>query len=147
MDWTQILSIVAGFVGGGGVVTLATLRSTRKKANAEADGTAVEALNNAIETLKALDDDKDNEIADLKKENADLREANNQLQTHIADLRCECTTKGYYMCVHQGCIVRRPTLGRGKTYFTEHGKDVDFGADYTPIEELIAEHKRTRGEQ
>lgn len=38
MDWTQIISLILNAVFGGGfLITLVTLRASRKKANAEAD--------------------------------------------------------------------------------------------------------------
>lgn len=142
MDWIQIITLIGGFIGGGGLMTLITARAQKKKVGAEADNAAIEALNNAITTMTGIDNDKDREIADLKSENGELRKTIGDLQSQLADKRCECTTKGYYMCVHQGCVVRRPSLGRGKTYFSEHGQEVDFGADFDTIEELLREHKK-----
>ena len=142
MDWMQIISLIGGFVGGGGLTALVTLKFSRRKAGAEADGAAIDALNNAISTMKGIDNDKDRDIADLKAENSSLREQLEKVQEHLADKRCECTTKGYYMCIHQGCVLRRPALGRGKTYFAEHGDDVDFGADFDTVEELLEEHRK-----
>lgn len=142
MDWIQIISIVVGFVGGGGLTALFTLRFTRKKAGADADNAAINALNNAISTMTGIDNSKDNEITDLKAENTELRQQIGKLQAHLSDKRCECTTKGYYMCVHQGCSLRRPALGRGKTFFDEYKDAVDFGADFYSVEELLEEHKK-----
>lgn len=135
MDWIQIISILGGFIGGGGLTALFTLKFSRKKAGADADNAAITALNNAITTMTGIDNGKDDEITSLKTENSTLR-------AQIADKRCECTTKGYYMCVHQGCVLRRPSLGRGKAYFAEHGQEADFGADFHSVEELLAERKR-----
>lgn len=142
MDWVQILSIAGGFLGGGGLTALFTLKFIRKKAGADADNAAINALNNAIATMTSIDNGKDAEIASLKTENDELRTQIGDLQKQLADKRCECTTKGYYMCVHQGCVLRRPSLGRGKTYFAEHGQEVDFGADFDTVEELLHEHRK-----
>ncbi len=142
MDWIQIMSIMGGFIGGGGLTALFTLKFSRRKAGADADNAAITALNNAITTMTGIDNGKDDEIAGLKTENAGLRSQIGDLQKQLADKRCECTTKGYYMCVHQGCVLRRPSLGRGKTYFAEHGQEVDFGADFATIEELMDEHRK-----
>lgn len=143
MDWIQILTLIFGFLGGGGGITaLATIKFKRKKEGAEAADAAIEALNKAIETLKGIDNDKDKEITDLKAESKELRAQIGDLQKHLADKRCECTTKGYYMCVHQGCVLRRPSLGRGKTYFVEHGQEEDFGADFYTVDELLEEHRK-----
>ena len=143
MDWIQILTLILGFLGGGGGLTaLVTIRSQQKKAGADADNAAITALNNAITTMTDIDNEKDAEIASLKSENTTLRTQIEDLQTQLADKRCECTTKGYYMCVHQGCVLRRPSLGRGKTYFSEHGNDADFGADFYTVEEILDEYRK-----
>ena len=88
-----------------------------------------------------IDNGKDAEIASLKSENSTLRTQIEDLQTQLADKRCECTTKGYYMCVHQGCVLRRPSLGRGRAYFKEHCDEIDFGADFYTVEELLDEYR------
>lgn len=134
MDWIQIISILGGFIGGGGLTALFTLKFSRKKAGAEADNAAITALNNAITTMTDIDNGKD-------AENTTLRAQIGDLQTQLADKRCECTTKGYYMCVHQGCVLRRPSLGRGRAYFKEHCDEMDFGADFYTVEELLDEYR------
>lgn len=122
----------------GAVVTFATLKATRKKSNAEADNAAIDGLKAAIAELRDMQAESDRRDEKKDKLIADLQKA-------LADKRCECTTKGYYMCIHQGCVLRRPSLGRGKEYYKAHAADADFGADYTPIEELLEEY-RTKGE-
>ena len=133
----DIISMLGGFVGGGALSTLVTLRATWKKSNAEADNAAIDGLKAAIAELRDMQAESD--LRDEKKDKliADLQKA-------LADKRCECTTKGYYLCIHQGCVLRRPSLGRGKEYYKAHAADADFGADYTPVEELLEEHRRTR---
>lgn len=142
MDWAQIATLLGGFIGGGGLMTLITARAQRKKVGAEADNAAITALNNAITTMTDIDNGKDAEIASLKSENTTLRAQIGDMQTQLADKRCECTTKGYYMCVHQGCVLRRPSLGRGRAYFKEHCDEMDFGADFYTVEELLDEYKK-----
>lgn len=138
MDWTLIVSNLTTLIGGGALSTLATLRATRKKAGADADNAAIEGLNAAIAELRDMQSESDRRDEKKDKLIADLQKA-------LADKRCECTTKGYYMCIHQGCVLRRPSLGRGKEYYKAHAADADFGADYTPIEKLLEEY-RTKGE-
>jgi len=139
MDWTLIASTLTGLLGGGALSTLATLRATRKKAGADADNAAIEGLKAAIAELRDMQSDSDRRDEKKDKLIAELQKA-------LADKRCECTTKGYYMCIHQGCVLRRPSLGRGKEYYKAHESDTDFGADYTPVEELLDEY-RTKGER
>ena len=138
MDWTLILSTLTALIGGGALSTLATLRATRKKAGADADNAAIAGLKAAIAELRDMQSDSDRRDEKKDKLIAELQKA-------LADKRCECTTKGYYMCIHQGCVLRRPSLGRGKEYYKAHESDTDFGADYTPVEELLEEY-RTKGE-
>ncbi len=138
MNWTLIISNLAALIGGGALSTLVTLRATRKKAGADADNAAIKGLNAAIAELRDMQSESDRREEKKDKLIADLQKA-------LADKRCECTTKGYYMCIHQGCVLRRPSLGRGKEYYKAHAADADFGADYTPIEELLEEY-RTKGE-
>lgn len=138
MNWTLIISNLAALIGGGALSTFVTLRATRKKAEADADNAAIDGLKAAIAELRDMQSDSDRRDEKKDKLIADLQKA-------LADKRCECTTKGYYMCIHQGCVLRRPSLGRGKEYYKAHAADADFGADYTPIEELLEEY-RTKGE-
>lgn len=139
MNWTEILNMLLPLLFGGGIATFATLRATRKRANAEADNTAIEGLRAAIAELRDMQSDSDRRDEKKDKLIAELQKA-------LADKRCECTTKGYYMCIHQGCALRRPSLGRGKEYYKAHESDTDFGADYTPVEELLEEYK-AKGER
>ncbi len=140
MDWVKFVETLIAFLMGGGLFKLATLKSSKKKGDAEADGAVVNVLNEVINTLHSVDDNKDKEIAALK---AECREKNEQL----ADKRCENTTKGYYMCVHQGCVLRRPAMGRGKEYYSAHCKEIDFGADYDTVEQLLKQYKLEKKEE
>ena len=138
MNWTEILNMLLPLLFGGGIATFATLRATRKRANAEADNAAIDGLKSAISELREMQEE-----SETREEKKDALIA--ELQKALADKRCECTTKGYYMCIHQGCVLRRPSIGRGREYYKAHEADVNFGADYTPVEELLEEY-RTRGE-
>lgn len=138
MNWTLIISNLAALIGGGALSTLVTLRATRKKAWADADNAAIEGLKAAIAELRDMQSDSDRRDEKKDKLIAELQKA-------LADKRCECTTKGYYMCIHQGCVLRWPSLGRGKEYYKAHAADADFGADYTPVEDLLAEYRKTLG--
>ena len=147
MDWVKFIEIIIAFLTGGGLLKLATLKSSKKKGEAEADGAVVNVLNEVINTLHSVDDNKDKEIADLKKECREKSEKIIDLQQQLADKRCENTTKGYYMCVHQGCMLRRPTMGRGKEYYDAHCKEIDFGADYDTVEQLLKQYKAEKREE
>lgn len=124
MALETILSSILSLIVGGGLTALLTMRSTRKKADAEASQEDIKAIDQSIELVK------------------ELQEQNTELQRKIADLRSENTTKGFYLCVHMGCPLRRPTLGRGRIYFDKHREEENLGGDYTPIETLFADYKK-----
>lgn len=132
----EIIIALLSAVTGGGLATVVqrviTMKSEKRKAAAEADSADARADGERIDAIdKALDT--------IVKLQAKVEE----VEEHRSELRDECTTKGYYMCVHLGCPLRKPTLGRGKSFFKEHSKDDSFGADYTPIEDLYGRYKRT----
>lgn len=141
MDWTAIIGYAFGALGLFDLGRLIFFKSSKEKASAEADkasaeadSVAVDVLNSALESLdKRLEEyqvlmrEKDTEITRLQKE--------------LANKRNENTTKGFYMCVHQACPLRKPTLGRGKKYYDEHQGEDMLGADMRTLEKLIADYK------
>lgn len=131
MEWTQILIALSTFVSGGGIAALVTLRSKKVIGKADADIAQINALERALKIV-------DNKDAIIEGLNGKIE----QLQEELAKKRDENTTKGYYMCVHLGCPLRRPGLGRGKVYFKDHEGEENFGADYNSIDTLYSEYKR-----
>lgn len=51
IDWGNILGYALSFAGGGGLVTLFTLRSSRKKADVEVKVEEIKALHDTIEMV------------------------------------------------------------------------------------------------
>lgn len=148
MEWMDILEKLLVFIAGGGVVKLFTLGAVRRQENAEAEKASAEAEKTSAEGKDIALESLENTIKELSAQHAATlsRESEKdalieKLMNDLADKRCECTTKGYYMCIHQGCVLRRPSLGRGKQYFKEHEKEEDFGADFYSVDELMKEYK------
>ena len=78
MDWTQIISLILNAVFGGGfLITLVTLRASRKKANAEADA---QQLGNASQLIQEY---QKSIVEPLKKEINALRKTVGQLTRAI----------------------------------------------------------------
>lgn len=141
MDWGSIITYIITFITGGGIVGLVTLKATKRKAGAEADNAVIDALRNAIAELREIQTDS-TERENKKDEQLAEKDAKiEELHKQLADKRCENTTKGYYLCVHQGCVLRRPSLGRGKEYYDVHSGEEDFGADFLSVEELLKQRK------
>lgn len=131
INWQTIIELVITLIGGGLIGRFFRLKADTRKAGAEADNTAIDGLNSTIQQLASQLADRD---ADLKERDARIELLTEQL-THKTN---ECTTKGYYLCVHHGCKLRRPSLGRGDQYFLKHREDEQFGADFSTVEELLA---------
>ena len=81
--WETISTVANLVLGGGLVVSLATLRSTRRKARAESESEYMELSKvyvdefqaNIVSPLKQTLDDNKREMASLKREMARLRKA------------------------------------------------------------------------
>ena len=96
MSWIEIVSLISNFVVGGGVITLFTLKSTRRKSAAEADSVVVDntekitklwedyaaqktlADQEQIKTLTGKVDDFDKLVNSLKMEIRKLTKAINE---------------------------------------------------------------------
>lgn len=142
MDWISVITGVIGLIGGGIGTRIVTIKSTKRKAGAEADSAAIEALKSAIAELREMQEESGAREDKLNAQIADRDAKIEKLHSELADKRCENTTKGYYMCVHQGCALRRPSLGRGKEYYSQHIGEDDFGADFLSVEELLDARRR-----
>lgn len=141
MDWMTIITSATALLEGGIILRMATLKSAKRKAGAEADNAGIDALKNAISELRELQTESGAREDKLNAQIAERDAKIEKLHGELSDKRCENTTKGYYMCVHQGCVVRCPSLGRGKEYYKQHVGEDDFGADYYTIEELLEMRK------
>lgn len=135
MDWISIIEMVLSFALGGGIASLFMIGVNKSKGKAETKDIAIGSLENTINELSE-------QLSAAAEREARKDELIERQMTDIADKRCECTTKGYYMCVHQGCRLRCPSLGRGKEYFKSHQSEEDFGADFMTVEELIAKYDK-----
>jgi len=136
-DWVSIIAAVGGLLSGGGVMAILNWRSNRRKAAAEASqseaqaaDTAVEALNRAIDTLQEERDSDRSIITSLMGERERLTNEKIALINKIGAMKV-C------MCIHLGCIMRKPTQGQADKWMTDHSDEELYGADYTPVNVLL----------
>lgn len=137
MDWTFIKALLTGLLSGGGIMAIINWRSSKRKAAAEASqseaqstDTAVGALNKAIDTLQEERDHDRSIIDKLTKEREALTKDKIDLINRLGALKV-C------MCVHLGCILRKPTQGQADKWIEDHSGEELYGADYTPINILF----------
>lgn len=140
MDWTQIIiTALTLLIGGGGIVTLVTLKDKKTSALLE---NIEKVLQNNAETnkewkeiateragrcneLKTDLDKKDGKIDELRKEKEDLMQ-------NLDDLRTEKAIVDVLKCTKTGCTERHPPFGAGlhldpcetcSNKLIEHGND------------------------
>lgn len=82
MDFTSILITIVSTLLGGGIGSVLTLRSQRKKADAEAEGTELDNVEKAISIWREM-------AETLKKELETQREKYAEVNLHVDALRRE----------------------------------------------------------
>lgn len=137
MDWTFIKALLTGLLSGGGIMAIINWRSSKRKAAAEASqseaqstDTAVGALNKAIDTLQEEREHDRSVIDKLTQEREALTKDKIDLINRLGALKV-C------MCVHLGCILRKPTQGQADKWIEDHSGEELYGADYTPVNILF----------
>ena len=83
IDWGNILGYALSFAGGGGLVTLFTLRSSREKANVEVKVEEIKALHDTIELVYQPT------IAHLNSRVAQLEDEVKTLRTQLSSERID----------------------------------------------------------
>jgi len=83
MDWSMIISGLFGALAGGGLTSLANLRSGRKKAAAEADITASEEWHRLYDEQHARNSELEAKVDELSKQNIQLQLENQELRHKV----------------------------------------------------------------
>lgn len=97
---TQNLDTLLAFVSGGGLLTLITVRATKKKAEAHAMRAVQEVYQ---ETIKDLREDK----AQMKRENEEFRQRMTELQQKVNQLSLEMASIRKHKCTVVNCKLRQ----------------------------------------
>lgn len=130
MDWVALISAISGLLSGTGFMALRNWHANKRKAEADATGSAVDALNRAIDTLQEEREHDRQVINTLTKEREALTNDKIALISRLGSLKV-C------MCVHLGCIMRKPTQGQADKWIADHEGEDLYGADYTPVNVLF----------
>lgn len=97
---TQNLESLLAFITGGGLLSFATLKFTRKQAEAN----AMKAVQDVYqETIADLRSDKD----EMKKENAEMRNTLNELRKEVHQHAKDINLLKSYKCTVLDCVLRK----------------------------------------
>lgn len=147
MDWTQIVIAVLGLVGVIDLGRLIFFRSSKKKAEEEAeavvqanDAAAVATLKEAIEQMSKLNGDYSAAISSLNERVDDLLQKGVSKDDVIATLLT-------MICKHMGCSLREPIPGQGRVWFDQNKSDISLGVDYLPINQLMVQYGERRKQE
>ncbi len=137
MDWTQIAVALIGLLAGGGLMRLATLGSTRRKAEAEAGKAGAEAKGIEVENFEAmlnlLNKQIENYQHTLDARDAKIAEKDAEIAKYMTRLQALYDD----MCVHKGCKLRKPHQGQGGVWYETHKDEENLGGDYLSVETLL----------
>lgn len=133
----QILLAIAGTVTFADLLRLIFIPQDKKSKDVANKDAEIAALKHTIEILREQSDRdaatiqrKDDEIAKLSKDKADLMAA----QSCLFD----------DMCVHKGCRIRKPHQGQGSLWYQKYREDPSLGADYDSIDTLLKKDRLKR---
>ena len=141
MDLSSIITEIATFILGGGLVAIFTVPAAIKKAKIENESLAIEPLRQTNEQLRSeitrmedryasLEDKYEAMVAKMEAKQADT--------TEKYENKCEeCATAKNMMCVHLGCSLRDPMLGQGDAWYEAHKDNLSLGVDYTAVNVLM----------
>lgn len=141
MDLSSIITEIATFIIGGGLVAIFTVPAAIKKAKIENESIAIEPLRQTNEQLRSEITRMEDRYASLEEKYEAMvakMEAKQASTTEKYENKCEeCATAKNMMCVHLGCSLRDPMLGQGDAWYEAHKDNLSLGVDYTAVNVLM----------
>jgi len=110
-------------------------RALKRKADAEADAKAIDALDEIIATQRA-------QLLDASAREKGLHDDALREARTLADERVKARVACEHLCMHMGCALRLPAQGLGARWVEEHEDMTDVGADYDPVDVLLRRYRR-----
>lgn len=131
IDWTEIIiTMLTLFIGGGGIVTIVTLRDKKNAAMLDNIVTLIESNAKTNEEWKAIAAERAVRCGELK---SDLDRKDNKIDTLYGDMtqmrneldhtRTKCAVATLLKCTMVECGKRQPPLGSDKMD-NENGNDI-----------------------
>lgn len=129
--WIQLLLGALDITAIGAlIVTLATLHSAKRKANADADKAGAEADKETVKAMREAYDAMKDALSEIRASNDRFLEVHARDETTIAeknamivDLTTDNTALKMLACKHDACPFREPVKGRGAAWWEAHKND------------------------
>lgn len=119
-------------------------KADAEKAKVEADTAMLQPLRDTIEVLSNQLRES-NERENAKDELiAHIREEKDSLHEQLIEKTEENATIKQLLCVHGGCVVRKPIRGRGDNWYDTYKNDPSLGIDSLPINQLLREYGKIK---
>lgn len=132
MSILEIISLILNFVLGGGLITLFTLNSSKRKANYEADSVAIDTMKDALKEIRESNDN-------LIKINQDDKKKIDELNNEIVELTQDNVTACMLICKHSSCPFREPERGLGRDWLKK-AKEEGHLVDTKPITDIALDY-------
>lgn len=123
-----IITAITSLLVGGGLSAIVCLKATKKKADIEADKSAVDLLQDSLDSIKEI---ADQYLQLYKEDEARIKELNNTIVMLSESKAVACQ----YICNRVCCSLRKPPRGQGEQFL----KDYQAGngeLDYRTIDEF-----------
>lgn len=147
MELSTIITVAATILGSGGLSSLLTLGISRRKASVEVDKAEHEVKGFDTDALVKQIDRLTKSLDDMQVDYNALWDKNEKLQETITKLRLESSRKGTYMCVHQGCELRKPSWGSGDEWYKQNNEHECLNSDFDKASTLLKQYKKKQAEE
>lgn len=111
MDWASIIIAVVGALAGGGLISLLTIRETRKSMKIENGAKEDNRWTTLVEQLRAQIEKTNERLEKKDVRITELEDINDMLRQQLDETRTELVKARMMRCSRLNCTNRKPPFG------------------------------------
>lgn len=111
MDWASIIIAVVGALAGGGLISLLTIRETRKSMKIENGAKEDSRWTTLVEQLRAQIEKTSERLEKKDARITELEDTNDMLRQQLDETRTELVKARMMRCSRLNCTNRKPPFG------------------------------------
>ena len=111
MDWASIIIAVIGALAGGGLISLLTIRETRKSMKIENGAKEDSRWTTLVEQLRAQIEKTSERLEKKDARITELEDTNDMLRQQLDETRTELVKAKMMRCSRLNCTNRKPPFG------------------------------------